>query len=59
LKTKPKIGKLTENQAQYAFGKKIQQNKKSAGKLNGKTGKHIRTKTCHIFTKNAQLALLQ
>jgi len=30
LKNNPKIGNLTEKQAQHAFGKKIQQNKKSA-----------------------------
>jgi len=38
LKNKPKIGNLTEKQAQHAFGKKIQQNKKSAGKLNRNQG---------------------
>jgi len=45
LKNKPKIGNLTEKQAQHAFSKKIQQNKKSAAKLNRKTGRHIRKNT--------------
>ena len=34
--------KQVKKQAQHAFGKKIQQNKKSAGKPNRKTGRHIR-----------------
>jgi len=38
LKQKPKIGNLTEKQAQHGFGKKIQQKKKSAEKLNIKAG---------------------
>jgi len=41
LKNKPKIGKLTEKQAQYAPDKKMQQNKKSGGKLHGKAGRHM------------------
>ena len=40
LKNKPKIGNLTKKQAQHASGKKIQQNKKSGGKLQGKAGRH-------------------
>ena len=36
FKHKRKMGNSTEKQAQYAFGNKIQQNKKSAGKSNKK-----------------------
>jgi len=56
LKTKPKIGNLPEKQAQHTSSKKIQQNRKSAGKLNGKAGRHIRKKTQdqQIFTKTPQ-----
>jgi len=42
LKNKPHIGDLTAKQAQHSSGMKIQQNKKSAGKLNRKPGRHIR-----------------
>jgi len=47
LKKQAKIGNLTEKQAQHAktsptcVGRKIQQNEKSARKLNKKVGKQI------------------
>jgi len=58
LKNKPKIGSLTEKQAQHAFGKKVQQNKKLEGKLNRKTGRHIRKSKPKMSTfsqKHAQI----
>jgi len=42
FKNKPKIGNLTDKQAQNAFGKKIQQNEKPGGKLNTRAGRKIR-----------------
>jgi len=45
LKDKPKTGNLTEKQAQHAFGKKIQQNKKPSGKPIRKTGRGTPEKT--------------
>jgi len=59
LKNKPKIGNVTEKQDQHAFGKKIRQNKKSAGKLNRKTGRNIqksKPKMSIFSEKNAQIA---
>jgi len=35
------MGNLTKKQAQHVSGKKIQQNKNLAGKLNGQAGRHI------------------
>jgi len=42
VKNKPEIGNLTKKQALHASSKKIQQNKKSGGKLHGKAGRHTR-----------------
>jgi len=42
LKNNPKLGNLTKKQAQHVSGKTIQQDEKSAGKLNRKSGRDIR-----------------
>ena len=61
MKQKPKIGNLTEKQAQHGFGKKIQQKQRSADKLNIKAGiRHIRRnkpKMSKFSQKHAQIAL--